>query len=198
MASSLRESKRALEKLVLGKKVRLETGKNDIDRHGRLLAHLYAPDGVWVQGEMLKSGMARVYTFPDNRIKAAEMLALEGRARKTGLGIWGHPFYAVRDGARPVELHKRIGTFQVIEGRIKAAAKVKSRIYLNFGADWRTDFTVAVRTRAAKLFKGAGVDLEALSGRRVRVRGWLKSRNGPTIEATHPEQIEVLAVSGIK
>jgi hypothetical protein len=26
----------------------------------------------------------------------------------------------------------------------------------------------------------------------VRVRGWLDSYNGPTIAATHPEQIEVL------
>jgi hypothetical protein len=26
----------------------------------------------------------------------------------------------------------------------------------------------------------------------VRVRGWLYERDGPAIEATHPEQIEVL------
>jgi len=26
----------------------------------------------------------------------------------------------------------------------------------------------------------------------VRVRGWLKPRNGPMIEASHPEQIELL------
>ena len=37
-----------------------------------------------------------------------------------------------------------------------------------------------------------GFDLAAYDGRRVRVRGWLKSLNGPMIEVTHPEQIEVL------
>ena len=32
----------------------------------------------------------------------------------------------------------------------------------------------------------------SLQGKRIRVRGWLKSFNGPMINATHPEQIEVL------
>ena len=36
------------------------------------------------------------------------------------------------------------------------------------------------------------VDLAALAGHRVRVRGWLKHYHGPEIEATHPEQIELL------
>jgi hypothetical protein len=29
-------------------------------------------------------------------------------------------------------------------------------------------------------------------GREIRVRGWLEFYNGPMIEATHPEQIELL------
>ena len=31
-----------------------------------------------------------------------------------------------------------------------------------------------------------------LEGKRIRVRGWLRSWNGPQIEASHPEQIELL------
>ena len=34
--------------------------------------------------------------------------------------------------------------------------------------------------------------LDSYEGGRVRVRGWLKSFNGPMIEVTHPEQIEIL------
>jgi hypothetical protein len=49
-----------------------------------------------------------------------------------------------------------------------------------------------LRGRSRKLFRGAGVDPAGLDGRRIRVRGWLRSRNGPMIEATHPEQIELL------
>lgn len=65
-------------------------------------------------------------------------------------------------------------------------------MYLNFGADWRTDFTITIAARDLKLFEQAGLDLFALEGRTVRVRGWLDSYNGPAIEADHPEQIEVL------
>jgi hypothetical protein len=35
-------------------------------------------------------------------------------------------------------------------------------------------------------------DATALKGKRVRVRGWLKNFNGPSITVTHPEQIEIL------
>jgi endonuclease YncB( thermonuclease family) len=184
------ESKRALERLVLGRRVTLSFGGRRVDRHGRLLAHLHAAGGAWIQGEMLRLGLARVYGFADNRALIPEMLALERQARAAGRGIWGHPFYAIRTPART---NRDIGTFQIVEGTVVAAARVKGRIYLNFGADWRTDFTVTIGSKAQKLFRQAGVDPLALEGRRLRVRGWLKRFNGPLIEATHPGQIEAPA-----
>ncbi len=182
-------SKRALEGLVLGRTVRLSFGGAEKDRHGRLLAHLYRADGAWVQGEMLKMGMARVYSFSDNRAMVPEMLALEKEARSAGRGIWGLRFYAVRT---PEDLESWTGTFQLVRGRVRKAAKIKSRVYLNFGDDWRTDFTITLQAKTRRLFRKAGLDPLSLEGREVRVRGWLKKYNGPMIEATHPEQIEVL------
>ncbi|MCH7864353.1 MAG: thermonuclease family protein [Proteobacteria bacterium] len=184
------EAKQALAKLVLGKTVSLSFGGTEKDRHGRLLAHLHRQDGDWIQGRMLSLGMARVYSFPDNRARVAEMLALESSARKAGRGIWGHPFYAV---IAPVQAARAIGTFQLVRGRVIKAARVKGRVYLNFGDDWRTDFTVMLEAKARRLFRSAGLDPLALEGRWLRVRGWLKKWNGPMIEATHPEQIELLA-----
>ncbi len=72
------------------------------------------------------------------------------------------------------------------------AAVVRGRVYLNFGADWKTDFTVTVAPRDRRLFDDAGIDPGAFAGARLRVRGWVKQYNGPMIEVTHPEQIEVL------
>ncbi len=72
------------------------------------------------------------------------------------------------------------------------AASVRARSYLNFSADWRTDFTAVVGADARKLFEESGIDIISLSGRPVRVRGWVRSYNGPMISVTHPEQIEVL------
>ena len=75
------DSKSALERLVLGKAITLKYGGRRSDRHGRILAHLFLDNGVWIQGEMLRQGMARVYSFPDNRAEVAKMLALERTAR---------------------------------------------------------------------------------------------------------------------
>lgn len=183
------ESKTALETLVLNRTVTLAYGGQRIDRHGRRLAHLFLDDETWIQGNMLAAGMARVYSFPDNRTNMPEMLAAEGRARLKGAGIWGNGWYAIR---APDALARDIGGFQLVEGRVVGAADVRGTIYLNFGADWRSDFTVKIGKRDRKRFDAGGVDLLALEGRRVRVRGWLDDYNGPMIEATHPEQIEVL------
>ena len=80
----------------------------------------------------------------------------------------------------------------MVAGRVVDAVRIKSRIYLNFGDDWRDDFTVTLDARARSLFEQSGRDPLTLKGRTVRVRGWLRQRNGPMIEATHPEQIEVV------
>jgi hypothetical protein len=69
---------------------------------------------------------------------------------------------------------------------------VRKRTYLNFGADWRSDFTITIAPKDRRLFEADGIDPLIYQGKRVRVRGWLKSYNGPLIDATHPEQIEVI------
>jgi hypothetical protein len=81
----------------------------------------------------------------------------------------------------------------LIEGRVADAVKIKGQVYLNFGQDWRKDFTITLKAKVARLFAKAGVDPLGFKGRMVRVRGWLKKYNGPMIEASHPEQIEVIA-----
>ncbi|NQV46758.1 MAG: thermonuclease family protein [Rhodospirillaceae bacterium] len=182
-------AKAALMALAEGRAVQLKFGGRRMDRHGRLLAHLYTEEGTWIQGALLAAGLARVYSFPDNRALVPDMLVLERAARRDGKGIWSVPFYAVRG---PENLEALIDTFQLVEGRVLDAAFVRGNTYLNFGADWRTDFTVMIDRDAAKLFKAAGDDPLAMKGARIRVRGWLNKRNGPMIEVSHPEQIEKL------
>jgi len=177
-----------LDALVSGRRVELRATGRSVDRHRRLLAHLYRDDGLWVQGEMLRAGMARVYTFDDNRALAADMLALEGEARDAGRGIWAHPFYAIRATDRA--LLGELDTFQIVEGRVLKTARVGRYVYLNFGPDYRTDFTASIATKLLPLFEQAGVDPLALEQKTVRVRGWIDSYNGPSIRVTHPEQIE--------
>ncbi|MFQ5972346.1 MAG: thermonuclease family protein [Alphaproteobacteria bacterium] len=182
-------AKAALERLALGETVTLGYGDRRSDRHGRILAHLFTDDGLWLEGEMLERGLARVYTFTDNRRLVHEMLARERRARAAGRGIWTHAFYAIRQHDA---LGRISGGFAVVEGRVVDSAVVRGRGYLNFGEDYRTDFTISIAPRDLATFRREDVELSGYRGRRVRVRGWLKWLNGPMIDVTHPEQIEVL------
>ncbi len=183
------EARTALVRLAMGRRLTLSYGGRRTDRYGRALAHLHDGGGRWLQGEMLRAGMARVYTFPDNTALAAEMYALEREARAAGRGIWGHPFYDVRT---PDEVADDIDSFQIVEGRVVAVAVVRGNAYVNFGDDWRSDFTIFVASRDRRRLEAQGLDLRGLAGRRVRVRGWVKAVNGPSIRVNHAEQIEVL------
>jgi len=48
-----------------------------------------------------------------------------------------------------------------------------------------------ISKRDQTVFAAAGVEPKKLENRRVRVRGWIEERNGPRIELTRPEQIEI-------
>ncbi|NKB19831.1 MAG: thermonuclease family protein [Alphaproteobacteria bacterium] len=183
------EAKTALGELSLGKELTLKYGGRKIDRHGRLLAHLYLDDGKWIQGALLQAGMARVYSFPDNRSRIAEMLKQETAARSAKRGIWGHPYYRIINH-RQTGRHLR--TFQLIEGTVVKAVIVRGRAYLNFDKNWRKDFTITMSPRTMRRFWRKGPAIDSYQGKTIRVRGWLKKFNGPMIEASHPEQIEIL------
>ena len=179
-----------LAHLVRGRRVGLASGGVPRDRYGRVRAHLVrSEDGTWIQGALLAVGLARVHSLVDDRTAIHEMLAIERGARTARLGIWSEPRHRVRTAS---EADDGLRSFQLVEGRVRAAAVVRGRGYLNFGDDWREDFTVSIAPRDRRRFEAAGIAVEDYEGRLVRVRGWVDSFNGPMIEATHPEQIEML------
>lgn len=201
------EARAVLADRAMGNRAVLRYGGERMDRHGRVLAQVFISSGngpqLWLQQEMLRRGLARVYTFDDNRACSDELLAAEREAREGERGIWANSFYDLRDAANVPELMELIGRFELVEGDVISAALVRDRLYLNFGDDYRQDFTVTVRERDVRLFKAVepwasllaeanGDGISALAGMRIRVRGWLDRYNGPEMEATHPEQIEFL------
>jgi len=184
------EAEAALRDLAAGETVTRLYGGARQDRSGRVLAQLERADGLWLEGEMLCRGLARVYTFADNRTGAAEMLRLEAEARAAHLGIWNDPFYAVR---KPEEALDHLDSFELVEGQIVDAARVRGTVFLNFGADWHRAFTVRLRPEAVALFQAAGIDPLALKGQQVRVRGYLRrDHERAEMDLTHPEEIEKL------
>ena len=190
------EAKLALEKMALNKPVALRYGGAEMDRYHRALAHMFVltPTAeVWTQEAMVEAGWARVYSFPDNRFCLAELYAAEGRARAAGLGIWTDPYYSLLKADRPADILARVGHYELIEGRVLVADESKGRIFLNFGRSWKDDFTAVIEAPALRLFTAVKRDPLLLEGALVRVRGWVDDRDGPRIDVTHPEQIEVLA-----
>jgi micrococcal nuclease len=185
-----REAQAALSELVEGQSVTLYFGGTRQDRYGRVLAQLARDDGLWVQGELIRRGLARVYTFPDNRAAAAEMLALEREARAGRRGLWADPFFAIRS---PEDASRFAGEFELVEGKIVDGARTANAVFLNFGADWHTAFTLRINREALRLFRSDGVDPLALIGSRARVRGYIRhDRDRAIMDITHPEEIERL------
>ncbi len=184
------EARDALARAVSSRAVALHHDGRRADRYGRALAQVVrVDDGLWIQGYLLCRGLARVHSFGDNRTAVVAMLAVERAARLSQAGLWAEPeFWILSADRAAVGLHD----FGLVEGRVHSVAIVRGRAYLNFGADWRTDFTVAIAPKERRLFEAEGRSIEGYRGRFVRVRGWIKSFNGPMIEVTHPEQIEVL------
>jgi micrococcal nuclease len=75
------EAKEALSKHASGAEVELRYGgKRAPTATRRALAQVYVVKGgerIWLQGELVGAGLARVYSFPDNHACVSELLARE-------------------------------------------------------------------------------------------------------------------------
>jgi endonuclease YncB( thermonuclease family) len=193
-AEPLSAAARAALVQAIGRSLVLEFGARRTDRHGRMLAQAWLATAggakeVWLQELLLARGLARVASSDDTRARVPELLRIEAQARAAGRGLWADPAYRIRT---PADAGDALNSFQIVEGRVLSAALVRSGGYLNFGADYKTDFTLSFSRESLRRLQESGIVFKSLQGVRLRARGWLRSFNGPLIDITHPEQIEVL------
>lgn len=166
----------------------LTTTPPQLDRYRRLRAQAFVGEH-WLQADLLERGLARVSLAPDRTECASELLAIEATARQARRGIWASADYAIRS---PLDIGRHVGTFQIVEGMVLSATDKNGRAFLNFGDNWRTDFTVTVDPDDMANFRRSGVDPKSYSGQTIRVRGWVQSHYGPEIEVPNPQSIEVI------
>lgn len=78
------------ERLVQGRRVRLEIGRERTDRYGRLLAYVYVRGrgNRFVNEELLRRGYARTLAIPPNTDRAGRFAVLERRAKRERRGLW--------------------------------------------------------------------------------------------------------------
>ena len=79
-------ARQKLSDLIFNQPVRLEV--MDTDRYGRTIAIVYTQNGLCVNEELLKSGLAWHYTEYDDNEGWAQM---EKEARKQKVGLWSQP-----------------------------------------------------------------------------------------------------------
>jgi len=192
------DAQHALMALIAGRGVQLRYEGRRQDRYGRILAQVFAADraegagdGLWLQAAMVRAGHARAYTLPGNGACLGELLAAEGEARRAGRGLWTREAYRVRAATDVASLLRLTGQFAVVEGRVAAVGRSAKTLYLNFGDDWRRDFTASLALSQGPR-SDAAQRAQALAGRTLRVRGWIERRNGPLIALGSLDEVEVL------
>jgi micrococcal nuclease len=85
-----REATAFTQRLVEGKRVRLEYDQQRQDKYGRTLAYVYLEDGTFVNAEIIKQGYGFAYTrFPFMYLE--HFRALEREARDAKRGLWQEP-----------------------------------------------------------------------------------------------------------
>jgi micrococcal nuclease len=188
----LAESARAhLHDFVAGASVMLLQSGAGTDRHGRVPARLVLGDGRWVEGELVAGGHVRVRWLPEEDACFQALLEIERGARALARGLWASPEYAVLSADDP-SLRSRNGLYELVEGRILSVGRGFSMVFLDFGRNVRRDFTVMVPPAIVERLATAGVSVDALAGRRVRVRGIVEESGGPAIRLNDPAELELI------
>ncbi|MAI90650.1 thermonuclease family protein [Ponticaulis sp.] len=172
------QSKRALERLTLGREVQLYYPGMTEDRYERALAQVYvspeAGDDIWVNLEMIERGAAWVRLYADTAGGSELLLDAEDRARMTETGLWERysPFHT------PDEIARLDGEFAITQGRL---------VYEEL-SDGSCEYQLAGEPLRAEYDSPFGDCLENSEGE-VELRGWI--RNG-TIYVGAPQNIRSL------
>jgi hypothetical protein len=150
----------------------------EMDRWSRLPAVVFAlPDGgepVWLQDHLARSGRALVRPMP----------ALGG--------CW--PLLAAAEAkasARPATPDEP-GRFARVEGRVGRVGEGRTAMFVNVYGAAGQRATGLIQKRHMRRLAEAGVDVKALAGHIVRLRGVRSLRNSQVIALTRAEQIEIV------
>lgn len=181
--------KQAMIELIGAQPVRIDEKFPPVfDRYGCELAKVVTANGVSLQRALLMQGLAMVRpslaasSFSD----LEAWLVLEEEARQAKLGIW-------RDQSswpkKASAMDEHIGKTSLVEGRVIRVFENDRYVYLNFGKDWRSDFTVRLRQ---KLLKRNSLQPDHFDGKRLRIRGFVQEARGPLIHISHLKQIEII------
>lgn len=163
--------------------------KGRLNRMKHELGHIVTKkDPVWIQGLLLTHGLSRVQIAPNAPEMVNQLLEIEQEARKEKRGIWEEKSeYLI---LTPETANEAMGEFALVEGTVKKTASVRNNVYLNFGDNWKNDFTIMISPALRKELAHRGIDPLGMANKPLRIRGWVREYNGPMIELENAEHLE--------
>ncbi|MEP1442881.1 MAG: hypothetical protein ABJK39_07715 [Hyphomicrobiales bacterium] len=175
------------------------------DRYGRAPAFLYVknPTGepYLVQQALIRSNAA-VY-MPEPQLKKtfvsncefdqirAELIAIPPKEltfrkiKRVGFA----PIFS----AKSQNLWGLEGEFVIVQGVVTEVRRTKRGISINFGDDWKNDFTAYLSPLVSKSFDSRKIMNSNLTGQQVQLRGFLDLYYGPSMRIDHLTQLEMLS-----
>ncbi|MCF7907721.1 MAG: thermonuclease family protein [Candidatus Omnitrophica bacterium] len=174
-------------KLVEGKAVRIEFDLEKQDKYGRLLGYCFIGD-TFVNAKLIQEGLAVLYTYPPNVKYVDKFVSLQKQARAKKQGLWES--YEVIDQE---QAYKYIGQIRTVRGRVLSTYKSSKCLFLNFGGDYKHDFTVVIFNNAFSAFTQQKIDpITFYRNKIVEVSGRIREYNGPEIIVNTPYEIQIL------
>lgn len=159
------------------------------DRYARLEVVARTAEGRLVPAILVEEGLAWAWADGLPLAQGRLLLEAEGRARAVARGLWAEPALGEQEarGIRPEPIR-----FVVAVGTVARIGRGERFLYLDLGPDRRRDLSLRIPTAALAGFRKAGLRLDRLEWRKLRVRGWLFEARGPMIESEDALSIEVL------
>lgn len=184
------------KELVGGKLITIEFDREKYDHYGRLLGYVFA-DGIFVNEEIVRRGLARTLFIGKNRKYEDRILKAQQEAKRERRGIWSDPgsFKILRNNKRflikPTNVRDYINKGVVVRGKVTDLIKKKGGL------------TVMRMERSLNLvffkndlgnFRFFGIEPSKFYLERyVEVIGRIKMyRGSPQITVEHPISIKVL------
>ena len=176
------------QKLVANKFITVEFDVERVDRYGRLLGYCFVDD-TFVNARLIEEGFATLYTWPPN-IKYVDLLVnSQKKARQEKKGLWG-----AYETIHHTQANQYINQIRTVEGKVVNTYQSPKCVFLNFGSNYRTDFTVVIFNNVLASFHEKGIDpLTFYKGKRIRLSGRIREYNGPEIIVNTPHEIQVIA-----
>ena len=151
-------AKTALEGLLIHHSVVLKSAGGGPDRYGRLIAQAFTPgptQEIWVQSEILTKGYALVAPGGDISTCLSFLRGVERKARDGMLGLWGDPYFVMKEAQYPDDVMTELGRFALVGGKVISVGERGGGVSELGGAGRRFTVTIPKRNQRAFVTQGS-------------------------------------------